>query len=557
MRLRRLAVEPLEQRWMLDGLSITPLTDPVTTEAGGQTQLEVRLTFQPDPLDTVMVAVLSLSVGEGTVQPAEMSFGHDDWDEPQVVTVTGVDDGIDDGDIPYRIVAAGSYEEQGLIDELWLTNLDDDSLDFGDAPASYATLLVDGPARHLAIGPTLGAVRDLDKDGQPTAEAHGDDTDGIDDEDGVSFGSTIRAGQLDAAVTVNVRNAPGGAKLDAWIDFNGDGAWDGPDEQIADRVAVSQGDNVLQFDVPGWTTSGETYARFRLSTAGNLAPAGRASDGEVEDHLLTVEPPPAEIIARHIFYNNSSFDDGNPLPSADDQAVAPDKAALLPGQTATLANYTSYSRGINGIMIDVAGLTGVPTADDFVLTVGNTVDPTAWVDAPAPESITIRPGQGVDGSDRVTLVWPDNAIQKQWLQVTIPAGGNLGLAEPDLFYFGNAMADSGNATTNAKVDVFDILGTRNNQRNFTDPAPIDFDFDYDRNRRVDIFDMLIARNNQTQFHNALKLITVPDGKAAEAASAVPAVVDWLYALEATCAEPAAKSELDGERDATAFWAMYA
>ena len=42
------------------------------------------------------------------------------------------------------------------------------------------------------------------------------------DEDGVTFGE-IRVGQLDATVTVNVQNAPSGAKLDAWMDFNGDG----------------------------------------------------------------------------------------------------------------------------------------------------------------------------------------------------------------------------------------------------------------------------------------------------------------------------------------------
>ena len=52
----------------------------------------------------------------------------------------------------------------------------------------------------------------------------------------MTFGSTIMVGQLDASVTVNVQNAPGGAKLDAWIDFNGDGSWGGPFEQIADSA---------------------------------------------------------------------------------------------------------------------------------------------------------------------------------------------------------------------------------------------------------------------------------------------------------------------------------
>ncbi|MCH8046464.1 MAG: VCBS repeat-containing protein [Planctomycetes bacterium] len=158
--------------------------------------------------------------------------------------------------------------------------------DFGDARDPYPTTLADDGARHEAIGPMLGASRDEEADGQPTSDANGDGA----DEDGVTFGS-IRVGQLDTRVTVNVQNAPDGAKLDAWIDFNGDGNWGGPGEQIFDHASVNSGDNALEFDVPSWAASGNTYARFRLSTAGDLGLGGPASDGEVEDYLLTIRPP--------------------------------------------------------------------------------------------------------------------------------------------------------------------------------------------------------------------------------------------------------------------------
>ena len=92
-------------------------------------------------------------------------------------------------------------------------------------------------------------------------------------------------GQLGATATVNVQG--GSAKLDAWIDFNGDGSWGGPLEQIADRVAVVAGNNTITFDVPSWAADGTTYARFRLSTAGNLGVGGAAADGEVEDYAVT------------------------------------------------------------------------------------------------------------------------------------------------------------------------------------------------------------------------------------------------------------------------------
>ena len=160
--------------------------------------------------------------------------------------------------------------------------------DFGDAPAPYPTLMANGGAEHTATGLTLGAVRDMEADGQATPNADGDDNTGSDDEDGVTFG-TIQVGALDATVTVNVQGAAG--RLDAWIDFNGDGSWGGPGEQIFDNVSVSTGDNSLTFDVPSWALSGPTFARFRLSTAGDLGTGGVAADGEVEDYQVTIIPP--------------------------------------------------------------------------------------------------------------------------------------------------------------------------------------------------------------------------------------------------------------------------
>ena len=164
--------------------------------------------------------------------------------------------------------------------------------DFGDAPSPYATLLSEDGARHTATGPTLGTHRDMEADGQPTATANGDDAAGrLSDEDGVDFGGDIRVGQLDGLVTVHVGNAPSGAKLDAWIDFNGDGSWGGPFERIADSVSVADGDNTITFDVPSWAIVGNTFARFRLSTVGGLGVKGEAADGEVEDYAVAVIPP--------------------------------------------------------------------------------------------------------------------------------------------------------------------------------------------------------------------------------------------------------------------------
>ncbi|TWT78378.1 FG-GAP repeat protein [Posidoniimonas polymericola] len=157
--------------------------------------------------------------------------------------------------------------------------------DFGDAPEPYPTLLADDGPRHEAVGPQLGATRTAEMNGLPSAAADADSGD-----DGVTFGE-IRVGQANATVAVNVQNAPAGARLDAWIDFNGDGSWDGATDQIIRNAPVSDGENSFRFEVPSWAQAGHTSARFRISTIGGLSPFGPALDGEVEDYIVEVSSP--------------------------------------------------------------------------------------------------------------------------------------------------------------------------------------------------------------------------------------------------------------------------
>src|SRR5205807_8123511 len=103
-----------------------------------------------------------------------------------------------------------------------------------------------------------------------------------------------------------------------------------------------------------------------------------------------------------------------------DAAIATDKRALFTGQSATFANYTSYSRGINGVMVDVRRLAnlGSISASDFVFSVGNDNDPSGWGPPPfGPTNVVVRRGAGVDGSSRVEITFPDGSIRNQWLRV--------------------------------------------------------------------------------------------------------------------------------------------
>ena len=162
--------------------------------------------------------------------------------------------------------------------------------DFGDAPLPYPTLGRDNGARHLPGGPRLGLLEDTEADGQPDPDALGDDKNPPqgDDEDGVTFLTPIVPGTT-AQVEVRVSGNIDLAFLDAWIDFGADGSWSEPGDQILQAKPVAAGVNVLSFVVPLELRPGDTFARFRISTARQgLEPKGPAEDGEVEDYRVTM-----------------------------------------------------------------------------------------------------------------------------------------------------------------------------------------------------------------------------------------------------------------------------
>jgi len=269
---------------------------------------------------------------------------------------------------------------------------------------------------------------------------------------------------------------------------------------------------------------GDSLHRRAIGLGGTYADSWSAEPPSPGAVALTVEP---HVAARRVFYNNSSFDGNDPdLGAADGDAVAVDKTALLRGQSASFANYTSYHRGINGIIIDVFAPAGIITADDFRFHVGNDNDPAAWPKAPPPSGFQVQEGAGPGGADRVTFVWDDFAIRNQWLQVTVLAE-NLGLAENDVFYFGNAVGESGNSNADAHVSTADLLLARNNPRSFLAPPGVDFPYDFNRDGRVNVTDVLLARNNQTERGGGLELIDLSGPMAAAVPDATVLPLAWL------------------------------
>ncbi|HIF9250640.1 TPA: GEVED domain-containing protein [Photobacterium damselae] len=171
-------------------------------------------------------------------------------------------------------------------------------LDWADAPTvdGYATeLTADGPRHQTDVGlPYLGGnTPDNENDGQPTATADGDDTNGLtpDDEDGFSqptISGILVAGDT-LSLTVPVITSSND-NLYAWIDFDASGTFDADERQTVNVTA--SGNEQLDFTVPADVQLVDTFVRLRICSSGEVCaqPTGSAGDGEVEDHLISLKP---------------------------------------------------------------------------------------------------------------------------------------------------------------------------------------------------------------------------------------------------------------------------
>lgn len=257
-------------------------------------------------------------------------------------------------------------------------------------------------------------------------------------------------------------------------------------------------------EAPATQTAGGTTYEFVSWSDGGARSHEIVTPVEDTTYTATYRPvagPPA-VVGRHVFYNNSVFDGRDPAATAaDDAAIAADKSALLPGQKASFSNLTSYSRGINGVMLDVANLSATTTvaAGDFAFATGKGEG--KWVDGPAPADVALRRGAGVNGSDRVTLTWADGRIANRWLRITFtPPSPAASPVNRDVFYFGNLRGETGDPVlpdaTRLAVTAYDTIRTR--RALYTRTPPLDRVYDHNRDGRVNVLDLSIVGRNRGQ-----------------------------------------------------------
>jgi len=182
---------------------------------------------------------------------------------------------------------------------------------FGHLPTSgspaYASNLFNASgASHLTGSSFLGAVVPNELDGTNgafTRDAVNDD--GVFPTPATPWKEGDPAGANGGSLRATVVCATGTCFLGAWIDWNGDGNFTGPNEQVTLMpLSVLNGVNTFTFPIPvttsaGTLVNGSYFMRFRLYSANpgaTMSPTGQATNssgsaatvGEVEDQFFTV-----------------------------------------------------------------------------------------------------------------------------------------------------------------------------------------------------------------------------------------------------------------------------
>ena len=135
-------------------------------------------------------------------------------------------------------------------------------------------------------------------------------------------------------------------------------------------------------------------------------------------HRLTFEPLEGRtylsaVIGRNVFYNNSAFDGYEPRQTPSmitrllpinrhycpaGMRLSPTTPVLTAASTGSWLNFACRRRR-------------QPDAADFQFKVGNDANPDCLADGAIPGEHHGARGAGLNGSDRVTIVWADGAIR--------------------------------------------------------------------------------------------------------------------------------------------------
>jgi hypothetical protein len=384
-----------------------------------------------------------------------------------------------DIDTPTGVAPSGEVEDYQLVIA--------GPTDYGDAPTggtvvggiarNYgdpAHLIVPAPPGqpNLSLGTT--PFPDAESATQSTRFANGDDTNGSDDENGVTL--TTRFGEVRAVVRVlDLATPVNPGTLCGWLDGAGgplNGTFEAGEGQCLDVATASTCGNAfpiscrLTWNVSALPAGTVTYARFRVSTDALTTAdggTGLASDGEVEDYRINIQDldagdaPTGGTVVGGIARNYAEETHVlSPTPALYIGTVAPDADPISRASVSADGDDTSGTvpDDEEGVVLTIgAGVTAVVTVTNDT---GQPANLQGWVDGfnalngsfGLNESIsTVVPASGnnsacqeINASPRrftCTLIWP---------------AGNLAALRPGQVTYARFRVASGSTTRDDAPD---------------------------------------------------------------------------------------------------------
>ena len=440
------------------GLDVGAVTGQAT-EAGGQSTFTVALRTQPSA--AVTVAVSSRDAGEGTVEPASLTFAAAAWNTGQTVTVTGVQDPVDDGDAAWQVrldPSSGDADYNTVADvDVDVTTADDDGPPGVTLALNTATLDESGAATVATVSATLSHPS-----GAATTVT-------------VSAGTAWTAGS-DAAIVI-AAGATANASDTATV-VAADNATDEPDRTGTVTAAIAN-DRAAADSTTMAVTGAALTVRDDDAAPGvtlALAPASVSENGGISTVSATLSNPSSEpstvtVAAVSGAYTvgtdatitiaagNTTAASDTVLVTAVDDAIHQGAAGRSVTVTAALAN--GHGAGaVTGAALTLTDDETLPTAalvlsSSSITETGGIATVTATLSGPSSAAVTVTvgaaAGTGAVGADfdlssATTLTFAAGATTSTGL-VTVTANGNA-VDSPNKSVTVSGAAAGGNGVAN-------------------------------------------------------------------------------------------------------------
>ena len=159
-----------------DTAGVTISTATLNTIENGPTT-SYTIVLNTEPFGPVVIDIASTNTNEGTVSVSQIGFNETNWQTPRTITVTPVDDAVDDGnqiyDITNSINTGSTYDITGYdlltLPSVSVTNADDDTAGFtvtpltlntteGGVDVTYTVVLNTAPAALKAVWISLAST---------------------------------------------------------------------------------------------------------------------------------------------------------------------------------------------------------------------------------------------------------------------------------------------------------------------------------------------------------------------------------------------------------------